>query len=539
MSRSVRFWALSVCSLLWLIAPAFAEREINAPSKPEAEILVDSKASPRTMKSTQPFLVTKEDFGRDDSLRLVFQAPGYARQARFLNRSILDQPGIFDLSETLLYRQQVQLKYNAYPPDAALSLEEISAQGMKPHYLGQYPQLNVADRYDLSRGKFLNVHLLLEREGYEPWRRKVALNSLAEPGKDIAFLGDIELKPMSGLDARWEQIKVLHKYNTPVAVLYDLVLLMMVLSVPLFLWPRYLEHKRQKELWKRKTMLESVITDTDPLLKKVLGGYYLTAKIGRGGMNKVYRGLPEQTLELDEAVAVKVIDEDLADSEEYRARFRREIEVCASINNPNVVKLIDWGEKEKLLFMVQELIDGQTLKQACKEPLSQARFVHIFVPILRALKAAHSKGVIHRDLKPSNVMITPTDVVKLMDFGLAKANKPGHDLTRTGDAFGTPAYMSPEQISGGIVEAPSDLYSLGVMAFELLTGRLPYDVGEDPMSVMLAHLQKEPYKLKDFRPDLDQQLSDLIASLLMKEPSQRETSIERIMAILEMLPRSY
>ena len=197
MSRSVRFWALSVCSLLWLIAPAFAEREINAPSKPEAEILVDSKASPRTMKSTQPFLVTKEDFGRDDSLRLVFQAPGYARQARFLNRSILDQPGIFDLSETLLYRQQVQLKYNAYPPDAALSLEEISAQGMKPHYLGQYPQLNVADRYDLSRGKFLNVHLLLEREGYEPWRRKVALNSLAEPGKDIAFLGDIELKPMS------------------------------------------------------------------------------------------------------------------------------------------------------------------------------------------------------------------------------------------------------------------------------------------------------------------------------------------------------
>lgn len=539
MSRSVRFWALSICSLLWLIAPAFAEREINAPSKPEAEILVDSKASPRTMKSTQPFLVTKEDFGRDDSLRLVFQAPGYARQARFLNRSILDQPGTFDLSETLLYRQQVQLKYNAYPPDAALSLEEISAQGMKPHYLGKYPQLNVADRYDLSRGKFLNVHLLLEREGYEPWRRKVALNSLAEPGKDIAFLGDIELKPMSGLDARWEQIKVLHKYNTPVAVLYDLVLLMMVLSVPLFLWPRYLEHKRQKELWKRKTMLESVITDTDPLLKKVLGGYYLTAKIGRGGMSKVYRGLPEQTLELDEAVAVKVIDEDLADSEEYRARFRREIEVCASINNPNVVKLIDWGEKEKLLFMVQELIDGQTLKQACKEPLSQARFVHIFVPILRALKAAHSKGVIHRDLKPSNVMITPTDVVKLMDFGLAKANKPGHDLTRTGDAFGTPAYMSPEQISGGIVEAPSDLYSLGVMAFELLTGRLPYDVGEDPMSVMLAHLQKEPYKLKDFRPDLDEQLSDLIASLLKKEPSQRETSIERIMAILEMLPRSY
>jgi hypothetical protein len=524
-----------------LITPVVAEREVSAPSEPAAEIMVDSKSTPRTIKSTDQFVISAEDFGRGDSLRLVFQAPGYARQARFLSRAILDpsERGIFQMSPTQLYREQVLIKYDAYPPDSALSLEEISGQGMRPHYLGRFPQLNVSDRYDLSRGKFLNVNLLLERKGYAPWRRKVALNSLAEPGKDIADLGEISLEPLSGWDNRWEQIKVLHRYNTPVAILYDLLLLGVFLSFPLFLWPRYVAHKRQKELWKRKAMLESVITDTDPLLKKVLGGYYLTARIGRGGMSKVYRGLPEGTLDLEDAVAVKVIDEDLATEEEYRLRFRREIEVCASINNPNVVKLIDWGERENLLFMVQELIEGQTLKQDCKEPLSQARFVHIFVPILRALKAAHRKGVIHRDLKPSNVMITPTDVVKLMDFGLAKANKPGHDLTRTGDAFGTPAYMSPEQISGGIVEAPSDLYSLGVMAFELLTGRLPFEVGEDPMSVMLAHLQKEPYKLSEFRPDLDPQLTELVASLLKKEPAQRENDIERIMAILELLPRSY
>ena len=527
--------------LLLLCAPVLAEREVSAPSEPNAEILIDSKSTPRTVKSTDSFVITKDDFGVDDSLRLIFKAPGYARQARFLSRTTLDpiEKGAFEMSPTQLYREQILIKYDAYPPDAALSLEEISGQGMQPHYLGKFPQLKVADRYDLSRGKFLNVNLLLEREGYAPWQRKVALNSLAEPGKDFADLGEISLEPLKGLDNRWEQIKVLHRYSTPLAVFYDLLILGVILSFPLFLWPRYLEHKRQKELWKRKAMLESVITDTDPLLKKVLGGYYLTARIGRGGMSKVYRGLPEQTLDLDDAVAVKVIDEDLAESEEYRMRFRREIEVCASIDNPNVVKLIDWGERGRLLFMVQELIEGQTLKQACKEPLSQARFVHIFVPILRALKAAHRKGVIHRDLKPSNVMITPTDVVKLMDFGLAKANKPGHDLTRTGDAFGTPAYMSPEQISGGIVEAPSDLYSLGVMAFELLTKRLPFEVGEDPMSVMLAHLQKEPYKLSDFRPDLAPELTDLVASLLKKDPAQREGDIERIMAILELLPRSY
>jgi protein kinase-like protein len=527
--------------LVLLCTSAIAEREIVAPSEPAAEILVDSKSTPRTVKSTDPFFVSSEDFGLDDSLRLVFQSPGYARQARFLNRTILEpsEKDAFEMSLTQLYREQILIKYDSYPPDAILSLEEISGEGMRPHYLGRFPQLKVADRYDLSRGKFLNVNLLLERKGYAPWRRKVALNSLAKPGQDVAELGEINLEPLTGWDNRWEQIKVLHRYNTLTALFYDLLILGLFLSFPLFFWPRYLTLKRQKELWKRKAMLETVITDTDPLLKKVLGGYYLTARIGRGGMSKVYRGLPEQTLELDDAVAVKVIDEDLATSEEYRLRFRREIEVCASINNPNVVKLIDWGEKDNLLFMVQELIEGQTLKQACKEPLSQARFVHIFVPILRALKAAHRKGVIHRDLKPSNVMITPTDVVKLMDFGLAKANKPGHDLTRTGDAFGTPAYMSPEQISGGIVEAPSDLYSLGVMAFELLTERLPFEVGEDPMSVMLAHLQKEPYKLSDFRPDLDPQLTDLVASLLQKDPAQRESDIERIMAILELLPRSY
>lgn len=526
--------------LALLFVPALAQqREVIAPSQPAAEILVDSRSTPRTIKSTEMFVIAAEDFGDKDSLRLIFQAPGYARQARFINRTVLEEQGLLELSQTQLYREHILIKYNAYPPDAALSLEEISGQGMRPQYLGRFPQLPVSDRYDLSRGEFLKVNLLLEREGYAPWRRGVALNSLAEPGKDMADLGNITLEPLPGWQNRWQQIKVLHRFNTPLAIFYDLLIVAFFLSFPMFLFPRYREHKKQKELWKKKAMLESVITDTDPLLKKVLGGYYLTARIGRGGMSKVYRGLPEATLELDDAVAVKVIDEDLATSEEYRQRFRREIEVCASINNPNVVKLIDWGERDNLLFMVQELIEGQTLKQACKEPLSQARFVHIFVPILRALKAAHRKGVIHRDLKPSNVMITPTDVVKLMDFGLAKANKPGHDLTRTGDAFGTPAYMSPEQISGGVVEAPSDLYSLGVMAFELLTGRLPFDAGDDPMSVMLAHLQKEPYRLSQFRPDLDLQLTELVAALLQKEPAQRECDIERIMAILEMLPRSY
>jgi len=526
--------------------PANAQvgREVIAPADPAAEITVDSESgAPRTLKSSDPFLVFAEDFGKNETLRLIFQAPGYARQARFLNRSIIDseqaKEGPFELSTTKLYREHILIKFTSWPPDATLSMEQISGQGMKPVFLGRFPQIAVADRYDLSSGQFLNVNLLLEREGYRPWRRKIPLNSLAKPGRDIADIGEIKLEPLPGWENRWEQFKVLHRFDTPLAIFYDLVVLAGLLSLPLFLLPRWKAHRAQKELWKKKAMLESVITDTDPLLKKVLGGYYLTARIGRGGMSKVYRGLPEVTLDLDDAVAVKVIDEELAQSDEYRARFRREVEVCASLNNSNVVKLIDWGEKGNLLFMVQELIEGQTLKQACREPLSQARFVHIFIPILKALQAAHRKGVIHRDLKPSNVMITPTDVVKLMDFGLAKANKPGHDLTRTGDAFGTPIYMSPEQISGGAVEPAADLYSLGIMAFELLSGELPFEVGEDPMSVMLAHLQKEPDTLDKHRPDLDQSIITLVSRLLEKDPVKRLTDIDEIIRILEAVPRAY
>lgn len=531
--------------VLILCSPSSAQpdgRIVVAKSQPAAEVLVDSRGgSPRTVKSGEPFEVTAQDFGSAPTLRLIFQAPGFARQARFLSRSILEQSTTepVELSLTELYREHILIKFKAFPPDATLNLEQISGLGMQPVYLGPFPQIAVADRYDLSQGKFLKLNLLLRRDGYEPWRQEIPLNNLAKPGEDTVFLGEIDLVPLLDWASRWEQVKVLHRFRTPLAVLVDLCLLGALLSVPAFFFPRYRAYKREKELWKRKEMLESIITDTDPLLKKVLGGYYLTARIGRGGMSKVYRALPESTLDLDDAVAVKVIDEELATSEEYRARFRREVEVSASLNHPNTVKLLDWGENGDVLFMVQELIEGQTLKEALKTPLSQARFVHIFLPILKALKAAHGKGVVHRDLKPSNVMITPNDVVKLMDFGLAKANKPGHDLTRTGDAFGTPIYMSPEQISGGAVEPAADMYSLGVMAFELLTGRLPFDTGEDPMSVMLAHLQQDPYRVSQFRPDVDPQLDELVSRLLIKDPAERLVDIEVVVSVLEEIPRNY
>ena len=357
------------------MGPIWADtgRMISAPAEPPAEIVVDSRSGiVRTVRSTDFFRVSSADFGTHTTLRLLFKAPGYARQARFLTRDTLLPDGKesapFQLTPTLLYREQIVIKFDSYPPDAALSFEQVSGAGMKPQFQGRFAQLQVADRYDLAKGEFLSLNLLLTRPGYLPWRREYPLNNLAKPGEEVVTLPYIDLVPASGWKNRWEQIKVLHRFRTPMAVALDAMVLGAFLSIPLFFLPTYRKHKKERELWQKKALLESVITDTDPLLKKTLGGYFITARIGRGGMSKVYRGLPEKTLDLDEAVAVKVIDEELARSEEYRARFLREIEVSASLSHPNIVKLIDWGQSGHLLFMVQELIEGQTLKDTFVRP---------------------------------------------------------------------------------------------------------------------------------------------------------------------------
>ena len=492
--------------------------------EPAATVTIDSRSGEqRTAHSSASFVIRESDYGDKDSIRLLLSAPGFAVQSRFLNKSILktSEADVFELSETRLYPEQISLEFEAYPPDATLSLEGVSGDGMEPQFLGSHPRIEVAQKYDLTQGKFLEMNLLISRPGYRSWRKRTALNTLAKPGQEVADLGKIELVPLSGLGDRWQQFLVFHRFHTGLAIGIDVLLLGFLATIPFHFLPKRRARLREKELWEKKARLESLIDGTDPLLKKVLGEYYVTARIGKGGMSKVYRALPNSTLDLEDAVAVKVIDEDLARSAEFRARFMREIEVCASLNHPNVVKLVDWGTAGELLYMVQELVTGDTLQDIVKEPLSEERFLQLFIPILSGLGAAHDKAIIHRDLKPANIMLNDKGQVKIMDFGLAKADKTGHDLTKTGDAFGTPIYMSPEQISGGGVEPAADLYSLGVMAFELLTGRLPYEAGEDPMSVMLAHLQQEPIRLRSVRPEISAAIDEAIATMLKKDPKER------------------
>jgi len=220
----------------------------------------------------------------------------------------------------------------------------------------------------------------------------------------------------------------------------------------------------------------------DPQLLRTVAGYRLVSRLGSGGMAVVYRALPEATLEESEAVAVKLM---LCDSRTDRQRFRREAEVSSKLMHPNIVRIHDAGDQDGQLYLVMELIEGRTLRHY------QGDFWPVFAPLLDALEYAHGKGVVHRDLKPDNVMLTERGRVVVMDFGLAVRPDSLH-VTAQGSLLGTPAYMSPEQIRGLVVDGRSDQYSLGVMACELLCGRHPFPDAEDPMALIMRHLQDEP-----------------------------------------------
>jgi eukaryotic-like serine/threonine-protein kinase len=236
-----------------------------------------------------------------------------------------------------------------------------------------------------------------------------------------------------------------------------------------------------------------VTEKTDARIGTTVGGKYLiTDVIGRGGMGTVYRAVHR---DLGEPVAVKFLHGIFAHDRELLARFRREAVALARLRHPGIVSLLDVSEGDDDPFMVMELVRGRSLADALDEmpgTMAIPRIGSIFVPLLEVLELAHAEGIVHRDIKPSNVMLLESDHVKLLDFGLV--HLPGTDiekLTQTGIVHGTPDYMSPEQCHGDPTGPPTDVYAVGVMLYEALAGRLPFE-GHGPAVLMAAHLFLEP-----------------------------------------------
>jgi len=257
--------------------------------------------------------------------------------------------------------------------------------------------------------------------------------------------------------------------------------------------------------------------------------YRVIERVGSGGMADVY--CAEDT-QLGRKVALKLLHRRFAEDREFVERFRREASSAASLQHPNVVGVFDRGEWDGTSYIAMEYLAGRTLKQLIIEeaPLEPTRAIDLAVQILRAARFAHKRGVIHRDLKPHNVIVDDEDRAKVTDFGIARAG--ASDMTQTGSIMGTAQYLSPEQAQGHAVTPQSDLYSIGICLYEMLTGRLPFD-GESAVTIALKQVSEQALPPSAFNPAVTPELEGVVLQALAKDPVQRFADADAFIVALE------
>ena len=257
--------------------------------------------------------------------------------------------------------------------------------------------------------------------------------------------------------------------------------------------------------------------------------YEILEILGEGGMAFVYKARDTQ---LERFVAIKTLKPNYVNQETFVDRFKREAKTAANLNHPNIVQIFDWGIEDEPYF-VMEYIEGNTLTSiiAKNRTISLGDILFIGAQVSSGLHAAHQKGLVHRDIKPGNIMITPDGKVKVTDFGIVSLQNEESDITKTGSVLGTASYISPEQAQGKPVSIESDLYSLGTVLYELITGRAPFS-GDSPISTATKHLTEKPEKPSLFRRDLPKGVETAILKLLEKATYDRFKSAEDLRATL-------
>ena len=257
--------------------------------------------------------------------------------------------------------------------------------------------------------------------------------------------------------------------------------------------------------------------------------YEITELLGEGGMSYVYKAVDKQ---LQRTVAIKTLKPTYVQQEKFVDRFKREAQTAANINHPNIVQIFDWGIGEEPFF-VMEYIEGSTLTSIIQKrrPISLNDILFIGAQVASGLQAAHDNGLVHRDIKPGNIMITPDGKVKVTDFGIVSLQNEESDITKTGSILGTASYISPEQAQGKPVSKESDLYSLGTVIYELITGNPPF-VGDTPIATATKHITEKPEKLSKYRNDIPKGIENAVLKLLHKYPKDRFKNAEDLRAVL-------
>lgn len=277
-------------------------------------------------------------------------------------------------------------------------------------------------------------------------------------------------------------------------------------------------------------------TLADPLVGRLVDGRYrVESRIARGGMATVYLALD---IRLDRTVALKVMHKSLAEDPAFVRRFCGEAKAAARLSHPNVVQVFDQGSDGEIVYLSMEHVPGRTLRDVLRERgrLGPREAVEALIPVLAALGAAHQIGMVHRDVKPENVLVTDDGRIKVVDFGLARAME-GDRHTRTGFMIGTIAYMAPEQVTDGHADPRSDVYAAGIMLFELVTGRQPYE-GQNPMSVAYKHVHDTVPPPSALVPGTPPQLDDLVARATDRDPDRRPADASAMLVLAVETHRS-
>jgi hypothetical protein len=368
--------------------------------------------------------------------------------------------------------------------------------------------------------RYVSIPLTFELDGWSAPPVYTGLDSLPNqpPSKTPALnVIDVKMTPVGLMPAiRWWVVS--HPLGAALSLLF-------VCAIPAGLMWR---------VKKREQMLQDEIVQAHlegpVVVGSKIGDYEVVASLGEGSFSQVYR---VRHLQHGDEFAMKLLKQDML-ANDVTARFAREMELGRDMVHPNLVRVYGFGEHRGAPYLVMELLHGETLAARVERaPMSIEEALSLFTQICAAMHFAHDHNVVHRDLKPENIMLLDDGTLRVMDFGIAKMlNR--EKLTATGTALGTPLYMSPEHLNSKKLDARSDVYSLGVILYEMLTGRPPFS-GDDPMKVISSHLSRKPPSPRAIRPAISPELEALVLRMLEKTPQRRFASVGEVERALRLL----